>query len=140
VGEALDRLEVIGDAYLSVSTPVQVAAAVLLSRGADVRRQIAERVEANYRALRAAAATVPSCAALRSDAGWYGVLRVPTLEAEEDLAVSLLNADGVLAHPGYFFDFDRESFLVVSLLPPPAVFEAGIAGVLRRFACTASRP
>ena len=139
VAAALDRLEVIGDAYLSVSTPVQVAAATLLSRGADVRRQIAERVEANYRTLQAAAANVPSCAALRSDAGWYSVLRVPTLESEEDLVVSLLNAEGVLAHPGYFFDFDRESFLVVSLLPPRAVFEAGIAGVLRHFACRVSQ-
>ena len=59
---------------------------------------------------------------------------------EDDLVVSLLQDDGVLTHPGYFFDFARESFLVVSLLPPRAAFEAGIAGVLRHFACTVSKP
>ena len=68
--------------------------------------------------------------------GWYAVLQVPTLESEEDLVVRLLTDDGVLAHPGYFFDFPRESFLVVSLLPPEAVFADGVARVLRHFDCT----
>ena len=63
---------------------------------------------------------MPACRVLRSDGGWYAVLQVPSLESEEDLVLRLLD-DGVLAHPGYFFDFPRESFLVVSLLPPEAV-------------------
>ncbi|HEV3139860.1 MAG TPA: pyridoxal phosphate-dependent aminotransferase [Vicinamibacterales bacterium] len=134
VSDALDRLEVICDAYLSVSTPAQVAAPSLLQRGAAVRHQIVERVRANYRALQSAAAATPSCRALRSDGGWYAVLQVPTLQPEEDLVVSLLTAAGVLTHPGYFFDFPRESYLVVSLLPPPPVFADGIDRVLRHVA------
>jgi aspartate/methionine/tyrosine aminotransferase len=133
--EALRRLEVIADTYLSVSTPVQVAAEQLLVRGAAVRADIAGRVRANYLALHAAAAAVPSCRAARSDAGWYAVIQVPTFEPEDDLALRLLEL-GVLAHPGYFFDFPRESFLVVSLLPPPGEFARGIDIILRHFACT----
>ncbi|HMD34209.1 MAG TPA: pyridoxal phosphate-dependent aminotransferase [Vicinamibacterales bacterium] len=137
VAAALARLEIIGDAYLPVSTPVQVAAASLLAAGGHVRRQIAARVVANYRALRSAVAQAPSCAVLRDDAGWYAVLQVPTFESEEQLVVSLLERDGVLTHPGYFFDFARGSFLVVSLLPPPDVFADGLNRVLRHFACSA---
>ena len=133
VESALERLEVICDTYLAVSTPVQAAAADLLNRGADIRHQIAQRVKANYRHLRSVAASAPSCTVLRSDGGWYAVLQVPSLESEEDLVVGLLQADNVAVHPGYFFDFLRESYLVVSLLPPPDTFAAGIARVLRRF-------
>jgi aspartate/methionine/tyrosine aminotransferase len=133
VASAIERLEVICDTYLAVSTPAQVAAPDLLRRGADVRGQIAARVAANYRHLRSAVASAPSCTLLRSDGGWYAVLQVPSLEPEEDLAVGLLQNDNVAVHPGYFFDFPRESFLVVSLLPPPDAFAGGIARVLRRF-------
>jgi aspartate/methionine/tyrosine aminotransferase len=133
VDAAMRRVEIIADAYLSVSTPVQVAAAALLERGADVRRQIVARVRANYRALQEAAASAPSCRVLSSDGGWYAVLQVPTLESEDDLVVSLLTRDRVLTHPGYFFDFARESFLIVSLLPPSEVFADGVSRVLRHF-------
>ncbi len=133
VAAALERLELIGDTYLSVSTPVQMAAAELLARGADVRSQIAARVGANYRWLHAAAAAVPSCRVLGSDGGWYAVMQVPSLESEEELVVRLLTSDLVLTHPGYFFDFPRESFLIISLLPPPAIFAEGVARVLRHF-------
>jgi alanine-synthesizing transaminase len=124
---------------LSVSTPVQLAAAELLARGASVRAQIVSRVTANYAAVRAATAAVPACRVLPSEGGWYAVLQVPTFEPEEELVVRLLD-DGVLTHPGYFFDFPRESFLVVSLLPSEASFAAGVATVLRHFACTAIEP
>jgi hypothetical protein len=136
VAAALERLELLCDTYLAVSTPVQLAAAALLERGAAVRSRIAARVIGNYRALHAAAARTPSCRVLRSDGGWYAVLRVPTLEPEEELVLRLLEA-GVLAHPGYFFDFPRESFLIVSLLPPEAVFADGVARILRHFDCRA---
>ena len=134
---ALERLELVCDTYLAVSTPVQLAAAELLDRGAAVRSQIASRVIANYRALQAAVAGAPSCRVLRSDAGWSAVLQVPSFEPEEDLVLRLL-ADGVLTHPGYFFDFPRESFLIVSLLPPEASFADGVSRVLRHFDCTVS--
>jgi aspartate/methionine/tyrosine aminotransferase len=140
VGAALARLELVCDTYLPVSTPVQVAAAQLLERGAAIRSQILARIATNYRWLRSAVAAVPSCDVLRSHGGWYAVLQVPSLEPEEDLVVGLLTADGVLTQPGYFFDFPRESFLVISLLPPAASFADGVARVLRHFACRASRP
>jgi alanine-synthesizing transaminase len=137
VRDALERLELVCDTYLAVSTPAQLAAADLLERGAIVRTQIRARVATNYRALRAAVGTVPSCAVLRAEGGWYAVLRVPSVEPEEDLALRLVT-DGVLTHPGYFFDFPRESYLIVSLLPPETAFADGIARVLRHFDCKVS--
>jgi aspartate/methionine/tyrosine aminotransferase len=138
VGRALERLELICDTYLSVSTPVQVAADDLLERGAAVRRQIAARVSGNYRQLRTLAAMVPSCRLQASEGGWYAVVQVPSLEPEEDLVLRLLAQDGVLAHPGYFFDFQRESFVVVSLLTREEVFAEGIGRLLRHFDCTST--
>ena len=139
VRAALDRLEHICDAYLSVSTPVQVAVPRLLERGAAIRSQIAARVAANYGSLTALGSRVPSCRVLPSDGGWYAVLQVPSLESEEDLVVGLLTVDGVLTHPGYFFDFPRESFLVVSLLPSADSFTDGVGRMLRHFDCTVRR-
>jgi hypothetical protein len=132
VGEALERLELVCDTYLAVSTPAQLAAGELLARGAAVRSQISTRIAANYRTLQTAVAAVPSCRVLQSEGGWYGVLRVPSLESEEDLVLRLL-AEGVLIHPGYFFDFPRESYLIVSLLPPEASVAEGVSRVLRHF-------
>ena len=77
---------------------------------------------------------------LRSDAGWNAVLQVPTLQSEEDLVLHLLENDGVLAQPGYFFDFPRESFVVVSLITPPAVLADGIGRLLRHFDCSVVNP
>lgn len=134
VREALARLELVCDTYLSVSTPVQVAAAELLRRGAGLRSQIGERIRRNYRALQSLASATPACTALRSEGGWNAVLQVPSFEPEEDLALTLLDA-GVLIHPGFFFDFPRESYVVVSLLTPEASFDDGIAILLRHFAC-----
>lgn len=127
------RLELIADTYLSVSTPVQAATRELLERGAGIRTAIAQRVRRNYQAAGEAVARVPACEMLRAEAGWYAVLRVPSLMSEEDTVLSLLREDGVLAHPGYFFDFPAESFLVVSLLTPEHLFDEGLAHILRRF-------
>jgi alanine-synthesizing transaminase len=139
VASALERLELICDTYLAVSTPVQAAAAELLNRGAGVRAQIAARVATNYRGLVTAVAGTPSCRVLQSDGGWYAVMHVPSFEPEEDLVVRLLQNEGVLTHPGYFFDFPRESFLVLSLLPPQALFADGVERLLRHFACSTSQ-
>jgi aspartate/methionine/tyrosine aminotransferase len=110
----------------------------LLERGVSVREQIARRVSANYQRLleKAARCTLtPACRVLASEGGWSAVLEVPSLESEEDLVVNLLQDDGVLAHPGYFFDFPRESYLVVSLLVSEAQFAEGTDRVLKRFDC-----
>jgi aspartate/methionine/tyrosine aminotransferase len=138
VAEALSRLEVAADAYLSVSTPVQTAAADLLDRGAAVRDQIRARVVANYRQLRELAAD-SEVSVLHADAGWYAVLRVPSLAPEEDLVVDLLLSECVLTHPGYFFDFASEAYVIVSLLPQTAVFRDGIERLARHFACRMDR-
>ena len=135
VASAMERLELVCDTYLSVSTPVQMAAPALLVAGAGIRSQIATRTLANYRALQSSIAGVRSCRLLRSDGGWSAVLQVPSLEPEEDLVLRLLGG-GVLVQPGYFFDFSRESFLVVSLITPPAVLADGIARILRHFDCS----
>lgn len=127
------RLELACDTYLSVSTPIQLAAARLLERGAPIRREIQERVRVNYGTLHTRAGAVRSCEILEADGGWYGVLRVPSIMSEEDLVLSLLTEDGVLVHPGYFFDFPREAFLVVSLLPPADRFADGVSRILSRF-------
>ena len=133
VASALERLEFMADTYLSVSTPVQAAAAELLAAGAAVRAQISSRVRANYRHLLGAAASAPACRVHHSEAGWYAVLQVPSLRPEEELVLDLLGQDHVLAHPGFFFDFPRESYLVLSLLTAEAAFASGIECILRRF-------
>jgi alanine-synthesizing transaminase len=138
VASALARLELISDTYLAVSTPVQVAAERLLSSGAGIRQQISRRVVGNYRCLRSAAERVPALSVLRSNGGWYAVVQVPSFESEEDLVVRLVTDDGVAVHPGYFFDFARESYLIVSLLPPMEVFTDGIDRMLRHFDCSST--
>jgi aspartate/methionine/tyrosine aminotransferase len=135
VSAALERLELICDTYLSVSTPVQAAAAELLARGAAVRTQIASRVGRNYRVLGNELASTPACRLSPAEGGWYGVVRVPSFEPEETLVLRLLETDGVLVHPGYFFDFPNESFVVVSLIVPEAQFDEGVGRVLRRVVC-----
>lgn len=128
VAEAIDRLELICDTYLSVSTPVQVAAPRLLDEGAVVRGRILDRIRANHGVLRAAAASYPAIDVLPVEAGWSAVLRVPAIRSEEEIVLELLDRHDVLVHPGFFFDFPHEAFLVVSLLPPPDRF----AEALRR--------
>jgi len=130
VRSAIDRLELICDTYLSVSTPVQHAAPALIAVGAEVRCRILERIRANDRALRHLSAKYPSIEVLPGEAGWSAVLRVPSTRSEEDLSIALLESAGVVVHPGFFFDFAHEAFLVVSLLPEPDVFREGIRRVM----------
>ena len=132
VEAALARLEVICDTYLSVSTPVQLAARQLLERGAQVRAQIQARIARNYGHVRRRVDAAPSCRVLRAEGGWSAILQVPTLGSEEDLVVGLIEEDGVLVHPGYFFDFPRETFLILSLLQAEAVFADGVERILAR--------
>ena len=135
LSEALEKLEMACDTYLSVSTPVQAALPELLEHGGTVRAQIQDRTRANLSLLRDLVAGTPECRVLPAGGGWSAVLQVPTLQSEEDLVVGLLETEAVLVHPGYFFDFPRESFLVVSLLTPRAVFHDGMTRILRHFNC-----
>ena len=132
VAQAMERLELICDTYLSVSTPVQIAAGELIARGAAPRAQVAARVQANYAALQDLSAGYPSVSVLQADAGWSAVLRVAARASEEAIVLELLERDGVVVYPGFFFDFPHEAFLVVSLLPEAAVFSGGVRRVLER--------
>ena len=140
VRAALERLEIICDTYLSVSTPVQAAVPALIEAGRGVGARILARVARNHRRLHEIAAAAPACRALVSEGGWSGVLQVPTLRPEEDLVLDLLESDGLLVHPGYFFDFARESFLVVSLLTPEDVFDRALTTIVGRWAGVTEAP
>jgi aspartate/methionine/tyrosine aminotransferase len=132
VDGALAAYEIIADTYLSVSTPVQAAAAELLEHGAAIRSQILARVRRNLESLRTLATAVPSVDVLRVEGGWCAVVQVPQLRSEEALVLELLEKDNILVHPGYFFDFPREAYVVLSLLIDPAQFDAAIPKVLKR--------
>lgn len=128
--EALDRLEWICDTYLSVSTPVQVALPEILEAAGCVRGQIAARVTTNYATLGALVAPRPGVERLHADGGWSAVLRVPAVRGEEELVLDAIARASVLVHPGYFFDFHQEAFLVLSLLPEPETFVEGVGRLL----------
>jgi alanine-synthesizing transaminase len=130
--EALERLELICDTYLSVSTPVQVAAPDLIAGGAGPRAQVLERVRSNYGTLRELASRHASVDVLNTEAGWSAVIRVAARASEEEITLDLLERDGVVVYPGFFFDFPREAFLVVSLLPESPQFHEGVRRVLER--------
>lgn len=124
--QAKGRLELIADTYLSVATPVQHALPQLLNAGASVQRQIAVRVRGNLDQLRAAIGKNSSGQILDLEGGWYATLRVPRTRPEEEWCLELLERDGVLVQPGYFYDFESEAFLVLSLLTPAEIFRRGV--------------
>jgi hypothetical protein len=130
--EAAERLELIADTYLSVGTPVQHALPRLLEAGTEVRRQITARVKENLAALRAAIGEHAPAQVLKVEGGWYATLRVPRTRSEEQWCLDLLEGDGVLVQPGFFYDFESEAYLVLSLLTPADTFREGVKRVLRR--------
>jgi aspartate/methionine/tyrosine aminotransferase len=123
--EAMERLEWIADTYLSVSTPVQCAAAALLRAGESVQRQIRERCAANHAALRTALVGSPADV-LAVEGGWYTTIKMPRVRSEEEWTLELLSENDVLLQPGFFYDFESEAFLVASLLTPPDTFDEGV--------------
>ncbi len=130
--QALDRLELIEDTYLSVGTAVQWAAGPLLRVRQDIQRQILERVRANRECLADRIGPESPWRVLETEGGWYAVLEAPKIHSEEQWALGLLDHDNVLVQPGFFFDFEREAYLVASLLTVPSVFQEGTARILAR--------
>jgi alanine-synthesizing transaminase len=118
-------LELLADSYLSVATPVQRALPGVLELAPRIRGAILARLRGNLAALGAALGGLPAVELLAPQGGWSAVVRVPRLAGDEELALGLLAGAGVLVHPGYFFDFAAEGYLVLSLLPEPAEFAAG---------------
>jgi aspartate/methionine/tyrosine aminotransferase len=123
--EAIERLEWIADTYLSVSTPVQCAAARLLSAGEDVQRQMRARAEENLSVAREMLAGTAG-SILTVEGGWYIAVQVPRVRTEEEWALQLLEHHGVLVQPGFFYDFEAEAFLVLSLLTQPELLYEGL--------------
>jgi alanine-synthesizing transaminase len=130
--EAIEKLEFIADTYLSVGTPVQHAAPRLLELGQGVQEQIARRVRGNLDFLRSAVGGESACGVLEVEGGWCATLQVPRIRREEEWALELLGEDNVLVQPGFFYDFESEAFLVVSLLTGPETFREGCRRLLRR--------
>jgi aspartate/methionine/tyrosine aminotransferase len=129
--EALARLELLADTYLSVATPVQLAAPALLARAAELRAPIAARVATNLGTLERLLGRGSAASLLRGEGGWSAVLRIPATLGEEERVLALLEEQDVFVHPGYFFDFPREAYLVPSLLPRPDEFEEAVTRILR---------
>jgi aspartate/methionine/tyrosine aminotransferase len=124
--EALSRLEFIADAFLSVGTPVQQAAPILLELGAQVREQIRTRVNQNEKKLREILAPLRGATLFERDGGWYAVVGLPAGVDDEEFALRLLKEQAVIVQPGYLFDFDDVQTIIVSLLTPTTTFTAGI--------------
>ena len=130
--EALARLEVIADTYLSVSTPVALATPWWLARRRAIQSRILERLHANLHKLDEQLVSGSPVTRLKIEGGWYAILRVPSTRNDEDWAADLLAHAGVSVHPGHFYDFPSEGFLVLSLLPASEVFEDAVSRVISR--------
>jgi alanine-synthesizing transaminase len=126
---AATRLEFIADTFLSVNSPVQIAAPDWLQRRDVMHKEILTRVKMNLTYLTQGVEN-SACRLLKVEGGWCATLEVPRRCSEEELVLRLLAEENVLTHPGYFFDFSREAFLVISLLPEPEIFQTAIARIL----------
>ncbi len=124
--EARERLEIVADTYLSVSTPVQAAAPEILARRHDLQGPVRARLAQNLAHLARSFPRGGAAELLRCEGGWSAVLRVPSTSSDEEWVESLLDEQGVLVHPGYFFELPR-GFLVLSLLPEEPVFREGVS-------------
>ena len=136
LSDAMSRLEVIADTYLSMNTPLQWAVPVMLEERHGIQRQLRQRMIGNLAVLDAELASQELCRRLKVEGGWYAVLRVPVVGPDEDLAIALLLETGVLVQPGHFYDFASDGHLVISLITPGDEFAEGIRRLL---ACVAGR-
>lgn len=126
---AVAALEMVADSYLSVGSPVQRALPGVLRLAPRIRSAILERLRGNLAALRKAMSGVPGVELLEPTGGWSALLRVCVPRSDEELALEILARTGTLVHPGYFFDFATDDFLVLSLLPEPGRFAEGVRRV-----------
>jgi alanine-synthesizing transaminase len=127
--EALGRLEVVADTFLSMNAPVQCALPAWLAGCGEIQEQIRVRVRGNLKRLDQILLHTPAITRLEVEAGWYAVLRVPALGSDEELAMRLVEERGVSVHPGYFFGFAGDGWLVVSLLAAEEEFRQGVEGI-----------
>jgi alanine-synthesizing transaminase len=130
VRDAMARLELIADTYLSLNAPIQHALPVLLDQRRKLQPQLIARIQANLRQLDAQLAHQTLVSRLEIEGGWYAVLRVPAVQSDEELAIALLDECSVAVHPGHFYEFSGEGYLVLSLLTPAGQFAEGVRRVL----------
>jgi aspartate/methionine/tyrosine aminotransferase len=130
VQAAMARLEVIADTYLSMNAPVQWAVPAMLEQRESIQRQLLGRVRRNLAELDRQLAAQKACQRLGVEGGWYAVLRVPVTRSDEELAIELVKEKAVLVHPGHFYDFESDGYLVLSLISAEADFEEGIQRLL----------
>jgi aspartate/methionine/tyrosine aminotransferase len=128
--EALRRLEIIADTFLSMNAPVQHALPGWLRGRQSIQRQIRERVQHNLETLDAALTGGDTMARLACEGGWYATLRTPSYANGEALAIRMIERHGVAVHPGSFFGFREQNRLVLSLLTLPEIFAEGIASLI----------
>jgi alanine-synthesizing transaminase len=131
--QALARLEVIADAYLSLNAPIQHAIPAFLEMRHGLQKQLLARVRKNLSELDRQLAAQNICARLELEGGWNAVLRVPATRSDEDLAIALLEKKDVYLHPGHFYDFPGDGYLIVSLIVPEQIFAEGIERLLSLF-------
>jgi alanine-synthesizing transaminase len=131
--QALARLEVIADTYLSMNAPIQWAMPTLLGGRAAFRVQLMARVRENLAELDEQLARQKSCSRLEVEGGWNAVIRVPATRMDEELALELLAVKGVYVHPGHFYDFRSKGFVVVSLISFEMDFSKGLGELLSLF-------
>jgi aspartate/methionine/tyrosine aminotransferase len=128
--EALNRLDIIADTFLSVNTPVQVALPKLLRSALDVRNQIRLRVQTNYKLLQNIF-TDSSTSVLRVEGGWYAILQLPQKYSDDNWTEEILTHQNILVQPGHFFDMEQKSCIVISLLPISSLFEDALLRLQR---------
>lgn len=128
--DALSRLEVIADTYLSMNAPIQLAVPAMLEERHNIQPQLMQRVRKNLQELDSQLAEQKLCHRLDVEGGWYAILRVPVIGSDEDLAIALLREKGALVQPGHFYDFAADGHLVISLITLVEEFRAGITRVL----------
>jgi aspartate/methionine/tyrosine aminotransferase len=138
--DALARLELIADTFLSMNAPVQLAVPTLLEERHRIQAQLMRRIRQNLRELDEQLASQRLCQRLEVEGGWYSVLRVPATCPDEELAIALLQEKGVLVQPGHFYDFPADGFLVISLITRPEVFRTGLTRVLEYVATIGGQP
>ena len=131
VRAALARLEVIADTYLSINGPMQHALPELLAQRRTIQAHIMSRIQANLGELDRQLTRQKSVSRLKIEGGWYAVLRVPAVQSDEELAIHLLEEKSVLVHPGHFYEFADDGWLVISLLAPTDDFAEGVSRLIQ---------
>jgi aspartate/methionine/tyrosine aminotransferase len=131
LASAMDRLEIVADTFLSVNTPVELASPVLLKQRKNIQPVLLDRLRANLEELDRQLLHSSSCKRLETEGGWYAVLRVPVTQSDEELAVKILRGCSVLVHPGHFYDFPQDGYLVLGLITAMDQFREGVRCILQ---------